>query len=346
MQHQLAPTPQSTGFWEAWLNDHPPQRHNWQQAVDLLNAIRLGLHDYAQTHLPDEVVQQLWQRIRATNAQTDGVQRKQARYAHMRWAAAASVTLALGLGWWLLRPSPSPYTRQVAALGQTVREQINETRQTQTIRLPDQSVVLLAPSTRLSYAWNANDRNRDVYLQGEATFEVTHNTRKPFLVHANEIVTKVLGTRFVVRAFAREAHVRVQVQQGQVSVYTNTQTDAAVSPKGVLLLPNQQVVFTRETEQFDKKLIGTPRLLTLPTPRQRSAPFTYSETPIAQVLDDLQTAYGVIIRYNKDALQSCQLTASLANESFAQKLDIICKTIGATSESIDGQIVISGGSCQ
>ena len=346
VQHQLAPTTQSTVFWETWLNDHPPQRQNWQQAVDLLDAIRLGLHDYAQTHLTEETIRRLWLRIQMTNAQANRVQKKRVRYVAMRWVAAATVTLAVGLVWWQQRPSATPYTRQVAALGQAVREQVNNTTQTQTIRLPDQSVVMLTPNSRLSYAQNFGEQNRDVYLQGEATFDVTHNARKPFLVHANEIVTKVLGTRFMIRAFAAEAHVRVQVQQGQVSVYANAPANTTVSPKGVLLLPNQQVVFTRKTEQFDKKLVDAPRLLTTLTVRQRSAPFTYSETPIAQVIDELQVAYGVSIRYNKEALLTCQLTASLANESFAQKLEIICRTIGATSESIDGQIVISGGSCE
>lgn len=346
MQHQLAPTPDSTAFWTNWLEAHPNQRQNWQQAAELLEAIRLGLHDYAQTHLPDEVIQQLWRRIQATNARPIGVATRRPRYVPIRWAAAAAVVLVPALVWWLQGPKVSPYTEQVTALGQAIHEQVNNTGKPQTIRLPDQSTVLLAPDSRLSYAPTFGTQNRDVYLQGEATFDVAHNARKPFLVHANEIVTRVLGTRFVVRAFEREAQVRVQVQLGQVSVYASTTSEAKTNPKGVLLLPNQQVIFTRQTEQFDKRLVEVPRLLTIPPTRQRNPAFVYSETPISQVIDDLQTAYGVTIRYNKDTLQTCQLTASLASESFAQKLDIICKTIGATAESIDGQLIIVGGSCQ
>lgn len=346
VNHQLKPTPQSAHFWADWLAQHPHRQREYQQAIDLVAAIRLGLTAYAQTHLPEETIRQLLSRIQQTNAQVRSPIGS-VWWGRMRWAAAAAVFLALGIGiWWQILPRTSLYEKQLASLKHTFSEKINTTRQVQTIRLPDQSVVSLAPESRVSYPASFGQQDRIVYLSGEATFAVTKNGEKPFLVHAGEVVTKVVGTRFTVRAFAGENRVQVQVQSGQVSVYRNEPITSSVRQKGVMLLPNQQVVFNRETDQFDKMLVDAPTVITSPARQKKTLPFVYNDTPITQVLQELKEAYGVDIRYNQEALANCQLNSSMVNESFEQKLSIVCATVGATYEIIDGQVIINGGNCQ
>ncbi|MBD2756319.1 FecR family protein [Spirosoma validum] len=347
VNHQLRPTIQSTHFWENWFDQHPNRQREYQQAIDLVTAIRLGLDAYAQTQLPEETIHQLLVRIRETNTQIHKTVVPVRRVAWMWWAAAACVILALGIGiWQQISHQTSPYEQQLATLTKTVSEKINTTQQVQIIRLPDQSVISLTPESRVSYSADFGQQNRMVYLSGEATFAVTRDARKPFLVHANEVVTKVLGTRFTVRAFAKENRVRVQVQSGQVSVYHNESSPSTTRQKGVMLLPNQQVVFNRETAQFDKMLVEAPILVTSPIRPKKAPAFVYNDTPIPQVLQELKEAYGIEIRYNREALASCQLNSSMTNESFEQKLSIICATVGATYDIIDGQVIINGGNCQ
>ncbi|GAB3769210.1 FecR family protein [Spirosoma horti] len=343
VNHQLAPTPQSTAFWNGWCEKHSLEQ--WQQAVSLLDAIRLGLDTYAQTSLPEETIRQLLIRIRQTNAQSLKTVRPVARFVWIKWAAAASVGLAVGI-WWLTTYTVTPYEHRLATLEKTFSEKINTTDQSQLVRLPDQSVVSLNPNSRLSYPVDFGQKNRLVYLSGEATFSVTKDAQKPFLVLANELVTKVVGTTFKIRAFSKENNIRVQVLSGQVSVYRDHANSARVHQKGVLLLPNQQVVFTRETDQFDKSLVNQPLVIKPPGRVKQSAAFVYNETPISQVLKEVKEAYGIDILYNKEALIDCQLTSSMDGLSFDQKLMIICKTVGATYDVIDGQVVINGGSCQ
>ena len=347
VNHQLNPTAQSTQFWASWQTQYPHRQVVYQQAIDLVAAIRLGLTSYAQTHIPEATVQQLLIRIQQTNALTHNAKAPARRVGWMRWAAAAFVLLALGIGiWQQTRPHSSPYEQQLAALPNTTIEKINASQQGQTIHLPDQSVVMLAPDSRISYPVSFGEQNRTVYLSGEATFAVTRKTEKPFLVYANEVVTKVLGTRFTVRAFDRESKVQVQVQSGQVSVYRDEPATASVRQKGVMLLTNQQVVFNRETAQFDKLLVDAPHVVLNPTRQKKAPSFVYNDTPITQVLQELEEAYSIDIQYNKEALVNCQLNSSMADESFEQKLMIVCATIGATYEIIDGQVVINGGNCQ
>lgn len=348
VDHQLAPTTQSNQFWADWLANHPHRRDTWQQAEQLVRAIEEGLYDYAHTQLSDETVQHLLKRIRRTNAYRTPTPEPVVRPLYrVRWLAAASVVLMLGTGlWWFTRPV-SLYKEQLASLDTAFTEYANTSGAAKKITLPDQSTVVLAPDSRVSYPRTFGQKNRTVYLTGEATFAVTKDAEKPFLVYANELVTKVLGTRFVVRAYTGENSVQVQVQSGQVAVYRDKAVGTANKQHGVLLMPNQQVVFNRQSDQFIKQLVELPQVVVRPSSRDRSAApaFTYNDTPLPQVIQELQDAYSIDIRYNKEALANCQLTASLQNEPFASKLRIICATVGATYDMVDGQIVINGGSC-
>jgi ferric-dicitrate binding protein FerR (iron transport regulator) len=84
--------------------------------------------------------------------------------------------------------------------------------------LPDGSQVILSPGSTLRYATAFDADRRDVRLEGEAYFAVTHDTRRPFVVRAGELVAEDLGTEFVVRAYPEDRYGRVVVREGQVRV--------------------------------------------------------------------------------------------------------------------------------
>lgn len=348
LSHYLSPTQQSARFWEQWLHDHPHRRTEWEQAGWLLEAVQLGLRDYARTYLSEEAEDRLLARIRATNEQSalDATVIRFRPATWLKWAAAACLAVLVGTGVWLLTERtevPSLYQQQVADLPVSRIERVNPSRQTQSFRLPDGSTVQLSPRSRLSYAADFGQATRIIYLLGEATFDVARNPEKPFYVHANELVTKVLGTRFVVKAYEQDRSVMVTVQHGRVSVYRN-KPDREQALTGVLLTPNQQVVFTRQTEQFTKTIVSAPVLVQ--GEKSGKDLFVFDETPVAKVFERLEKAYGIDIIYNRDVLTGCQLTASLTDENLFQKLDAITQSIDATYELVDGQVVITAKGCQ
>lgn len=344
--HQLLPTKTSHDFWQAWLETKPENLGEWEQAIFLLDAVRLGLNDYASTYLPETVIAELLEKIKLTNS---GQKETRNLKVNVRWLAAASIVIALVVGsmFWKRSGVNSDYQAHVSGLESAFTEKVNTTSKTQLIRLPDGSTAELLPNSKISYAHDFNTTNRRVFLSGEASFEVTKNVRKPFLVYANKVVTKVLGTKFIVRAYETETDVKVNVQSGQVSVYRESADDTKIGKtlhNGLLLLPNQQAVFSRKSEEFSKTLVEEPEILTLPAADKPV--FIYDEIPISKVFEDIEKAYGITIRYNKESLEGCQLSASLNHESFDEKLEIICKTVKATYQKFDGQIIINGGSCE
>lgn len=349
LKHHLSPSSESNQFWQQWLGEHPQCLVEWTLAGRIVDAVLAGLRTYSATYLSEQAEEELMTRIQATNRPAKMPARVrtfwQSKVAY--WAAAACFFVALGAGYWFFESRSalgSLYNRQIANLSVAVQESVNETQQPKNVKLPDGSLVTLAPHSRLSYAANYGHTNRTVYLLGEARFNVTKNPQKPFFVYANEVVTKVLGTRFVVRSIDHDSKVTVTVEQGHVSVYRGRLAVADKKLDGVLLLPNQQVVFSRATETFAKGLVPTPRRVDVGEVTPVS--FKFEETPITEVFNRLEKAYGVTIVYNADLLRECQFTSALNDESLYLMLDIVTQSIGATYETVDAKIVINSDGCQ
>ncbi|OJV20493.1 MAG: hypothetical protein BGO21_07890 [Dyadobacter sp. 50-39] len=344
--HQLEPTPETALRWDAWLAGNPPNLHEWKRAVYLLDSIRLGLSGYAGHVISDEVIESLLARIRETNARQAVPLR---RISYSKWIAAAMLLLLSGLlaYWWLGRKgSESYYANRMAGLHAELTERVNSGSSVETIVLSDSSVVRLTPGSRISYKPSFDAARREVYLSGEADFKVARDGRRPFLVYANEVVTRVLGTQFTVRAFDAEAQVLVNVSSGQVSVSKDdgpVAKDQLQSRSGLLLLPNQQAVFSRQADEFSKSIVPEPRVI---APARQMPSFEYDAVPVSQVIRELEGAYGISIVYNKEQLQNCQLSASLKTETFEEKIRVICATINADYQKLDGQVVIHGGECR
>jgi ferric-dicitrate binding protein FerR (iron transport regulator) len=224
-------------------------------------------------------------------------------------------------------------------------EKVNRSGKPLELHLIDGSRVILQNDSRISYAPQFVGAVREVYLSGEAFFEVVKDPARPFVVHANELVTKVLGTSFTIKAYETEEQVSVEVRTGKVSVALDS--DAKIRQKathreleGVVLTPNQKIVFSRLDIRMTKLLVAQPVVTAL-----APAAFNFEDTPATEVFAALEKAYSVDIVYDEDLWRRCPLTAAFTNEPLFEKLNTICKAIEAEYEVIDGQIVVYGKGC-
>ena len=228
-------------------------------------------------------------------------------------------------------------------------ENVNTSKNTISIPLPDGSTVKLAANSRISYESRFDSmQTRDVYLSGQAFFSVKKNPHHPFRVFANEIVAKVLGTSFMVRSFEKDTIIQVTVSTGKVSVYSQGQTTVKESAtpnklSGIIVTPNQQLVYEKSSQEFQKILLENPVMINAVSVNKSMA---YEDAAIDKVFDDLGRDYGINIVYDNELLKKCTVTADLSNESFYRKLDLICRAMGAKYEVIDAQVVIQANGCQ
>ena len=215
----------------------------------------------------------------------------------------------------------------------------NSTALPTAVTLPDGSVVTLTPASSLKYPRVFNAAQRTVYLTGEGFFNVFHDSTHPFLVFTDRVVTTVVGTSFSVQAYGGQQDVLVKVKTGKVRVAPRGSAGALAAPlASLLLLPNQQAVYTSE-KQLRREIVAHPLLLV-------SQPFVFNDRPVAEVLLALEKAYGVAIAYDAEALRNCTINISLADEPLFEKLDIICETLNASYDKVDGHILFHSQPCQ
>ncbi|GHB80017.1 FecR family protein [Persicitalea jodogahamensis] len=341
-------------FWPAFLQNNPGKKAAMHQAELVIRASR----PIDETLTGKEIRQEVQQFLRAAEAETvrefqettppTEHKRWAGRWSWTRFAAAALVLIVAGLAWYILTDRRAE--KELAAIANTFSptlvETNNPTAEPLHIRLADDSEVVLSPNSRLSYPASFADSARIVYLTGEASFSVQRQDR-PFLVVTGEMITKVLGTQFVVRAFDADHKFSVQVISGKVSVSRSEPDRVAGSREvnGLILTANQAAIFEKDLHQLTKTLVANP----IPLKRKDhlfESEIRFDETPLPNILKGLEEQYGVPIQFDESAIQNCRITATLSNETLYEKLDLLCKTVSASYEIVDGQIVLSGRGCK
>jgi transmembrane sensor len=222
---------------------------------------------------------------------------------------------------------------------------INVQTSPELIVLSDGSEVTLSPQSELRFKKNFINEKREVYLKGEAFFKVRRDESRPFLVYANEVVTKVLGTSFTVKAYQNDKQVTVAVKTGKVSVYKqeDASSDAAIQEKQLILTPNQQAVYNRKDATVQKQLVKKPQVV-LPQPTLFT--MDYDGAPVTRIFDVLSENYGVAIQYDEELLKNCVLTTKMSDEGLYERIEVICKAINAEYTTQDAVILIKAAGCK
>lgn len=345
-------------FWENWIAQNPDKAELINHSKSIIYALQLNfkvLDEEAIQREIKKVLQKLKDRSHETGDPAFEEKKKNffhlpARITVIFALAAASLIICLSL---LLfhftsgRKSSPQYSFLIAETKNNSIEQVNSSDTTQIIILPDGTTVHLERKSKLTYAPGFSDSSiREVYLNGEAFFEIKRNAAKPFLVMTRSIITKVLGTSFTVKDYSSDKKALVIVKTGKVSVFKTGNLHESFSkgsePGGILVTPNQELVYNRDNNEMLKTLTEKPALIITPP----KATFTFNATPVSQVFKTMQDAYGIPIMYEADAIFTCSLSATLDEGSFYEKLTIICKAINASYEMVDGSIIITSNGCQ
>jgi transmembrane sensor len=328
------PAPESDLYWQTLLAQYP----ELNQTVHEAKLIFITIQNQKPIHPSQSQIQKIWK-----NINTVPLHRHITNY---RWLAAASVVLLLASGVYFNRSKPTYYAQSVAQ--KSLIEKVNNSAKPMAVILADGSVITLDKGAKLSYPQKFKADKREVYLLGNAFFEITKNPNQPFLVYANATVTKVLGTSFWINAPENQSDVNVIVKTGKVSVYAEQEfKKLGLSPNqdavvGVVLTPNQQVKYNPVVQTLEKSVVPQPEIVI----ESKAQELIFDEVPISDAFKVLEKTYGIKIVYDEETLAKCLITTSFTDEPLFDKLSILCKATGSTYEVIDGQIIINSKSCK
>jgi ferric-dicitrate binding protein FerR (iron transport regulator) len=113
------------------------------------------------------------------------------------------------------------------------------------VQLPDGSHVWVNSDSKLTYAETFTGPTRDIYLEGEAYFDVVKDSKHPFIVHTAGIDIKVLGTAFNVKAYNAEPTIEATLVHGLIEVTKTNQPEASK----ILLHPHEKLIFDKKANE-------------------------------------------------------------------------------------------------
>lgn len=339
--------------WEEWTLESRQRARLVEDARLLLMAMKVPESKLSTSDI-HSALQSTWIKIEEKENQNNLIQDSKVKFFKKYFFRSVAAILVFGLvSVWFYKTEFSTeskvvtYKELIDENSEGLVEQTNNSDKPQIITLSDGSSVLLQPNSKLSYPKIFTGNERKVYLSGEGFFEISKNPRKPFFVYANEIVTKVVGTSFRVKAYSDQPDVEVLVRTGKVRVKSNDLVSKS-DQEEVVLLPNQALRFLRSDLSFNKITNITQDLaLTRSVGNIEQLSFEFTDIPVSQIFETIEQAYLIDIDYPKNKLKDCHLTTSLSDQPLTEKLKIVCNSIGNnTSFEMNGnQIIITSEGC-
>ena len=197
--------------------------------------------------------------------------------------------------------------------------------------LPDGTKVMVNAGSKLFLPKEVKPGKREVWLDGEAFFQVTRNPRKPFFVHTSDINVKVLGTTFNVRAYHDEKIVETTLLEGKVMLNTTKETG---TDQDVALAPNHKAVFitskdaeitaTTKREFGDNLKVGKILISDRISPETAvswtQGKLIFENEYFDVIAHRLEKYYGIHIHITDEFLKNIKYTGTIKNISLEQTL--------------------------
>lgn len=225
------------------------------------------------------------------------------------WMLAASLLLAAGLTGFFFWSSETITTRQYAAKpGEHTK-----------ITLSDGTQIWLNAGSLLKYPSKFNGDTREVYLTGEAFFDVTKDKKHPFIIHTDKMDTKVLGTSFNVQAYPGQATQEVSVLTGRVNV------KSTVTDENVYVTPGQKAVFKSKNSSLHAFSNIPMNSISL----WRKNIIVFEDTPLPEVIATINRNYNIAISVENKNLNNLRISAYFKELPADQVIGLVCNIINA-----------------
>jgi ferric-dicitrate binding protein FerR (iron transport regulator) len=239
-----------------------------------------------------------------------------------RWLAAAAVLI-------ILVGATFMYQRILKTAGQRVYATRNAERLP--VILPDGSRIELNAASELRFWDSTFDTLRLVTLIGQAFFEVTPGAAGlPFVVRTENAEIHVLGTSFDVRA--RNQNTQVVVQTGKVSLQTLT-----APPESSVVLAAGQMSFVDKSALPIAPITIDSRFIAA----WRQQKLVFDNTPLVEIVAELQRVYDVEITITDRELQALAITGAFDQQPVTDILASLCLTLHLKYSGSNGKYLIS-----
>ncbi len=191
------------------------------------------------------------------------------------------------------------------------------------IELSDGSFITLNRDSKISFPDKFNSRRRKVKLTGEAFFEISPDSDRPFIIDARNGKVTVLGTSFNVITDNGKNEVEVLVASGRVMVVSENGARSLTLEPGELGVINNNTSSSMVNTDINYLAWNTEIL-------------TYEGTRLEDVFSDLQRVHNISVEVNNNDILNRQITSVFDNESAETIIKTICLSFNLRFEKKDG----------
>lgn len=338
------PEPELESFWTDFTANNPEKLSEINEAIQFLNLFSTPLPELPTdklSKLHDQITERLDLPVSASVVHQIIKSRSNEKRSYA-YAAVFTVILIALTSWWIMKPVPRARTNQLpssqAAHGTTqLEEHVIPKGERSRIILDDGTQVWVNAGSKLEYANNfLENPTREVYLKGEAYFDVTPDASRPFVVHVQGVDIKVLGTSFNVKGYDEEPKIEATLVHGKISISSDSIYDH------VTLAANQRAVFLKEKNRmFVENNVETDTYTSW-----RKGVLVFEDQPLREILPILERTFNVAIHTEDAHSLNCRFTAKIENKSLKEVLDLFraSDTIGYTIDNSD--VYIHGSFCE
>ncbi|HTN06575.1 FecR family protein [Agriterribacter sp.] len=334
-------------YWEDYILNHPGEAEKIMEARELIFGLSAVTN---QEHSPNNHLTQSHQYMSPLLRGKRLL--KQLRY----YAAAAAAVTAIILSAIFWKQNNTSRSIMAGATANnsnnkpaTLLEFTSAKGERKLVTLPDGTLLHLNAGSTLRIDPEFAQKNRNVFLSGEALFDVQHNESLPFIVHVDSYDVKVLGTLFNVKAYAGDITNEVSLLRGKVEVLNrNNSKTTVLSPNHKLLIHYAGAV-AKEPAQMLHAVANETKVLPLSYNKDSLVIETaWSQNRLEIVNENfealkekLERWYNVEIHITDAEVGRYSFTATFEKESIEQVLKALQYSYHFTYKTEGGQITIS-----
>lgn len=201
--------------------------------------------------------------------------------------------------------------------------------------LPDSTKIWLNKNSVVKYSPSFNENEREVYLTGEAFFEVKRNEEKPFVIYSGAARTQVLGTSFNLEAYENDEAIELIVMEGKVSF-----GPVEYPSNAVLLEPGYKASYSKKNGLITKVENGDNNFIAWKDKR-----LVFRGTELKQVFTILEDYFEVEFKVENDAILNCQFTSTFDHPQLKEVLEVIALATNISFTKEKNTYIISGLGC-
>lgn len=289
-----------------WVEKSPENLANFKHMRQLWTMNLLIAPENAADQKTDEAYQSV-----ARKLETKRPLKKPVRYLASLARYAAVAIFCFGLSWFVWEQTNKPKGNNWQTVEVPVGQRVKLT-------LADGSLIWLNSKSQFRYSQNYAMQNRTVQLNGEAYFEVAHNSKMPFIVKTRKAFVTVKGTKFNLYAYDNEPSIETTLIEGKVDFSENRDNGINKS-----MLPNEQLIYNADS----RKIEIFPEINTEVVTSWVKGTYFFNNVTLKEMVRRLTHYYNVRFEVKSDSILDYSCTGKFRID---EPLDEVLKVISTS----------------